>query len=548
MRAALLAIPALAAVLTASGAKSADPSLTISLRGLSPASMEISNRIVGGEETSLAEFPWQVALYKKRNGEFSFACGGSLIHSGWVLTAAHCFGDTKAADALLVVEGNTDITPFLSKLGPDSHVLHARKIFVHEKYDAEKSENDIALIELDSPANSAPVVLELKADAAVENSQSPATVTGWGRTRWVTEQFDKDGHFVKLVDATTHQDVSREEIFESGMRKVDIPMVDLPKCQKAYGGSGKTIDARTLCAGFDEGKKDACQGDSGGPLVMPDASGQRVQIGVVSWGAGCAQAGFPGVYTRVSAFSEWIGANTRKAVSPGVGPVPLPALQETASAGGEPAHPEGASAAPAVIVPGPHKAAIRPQQAPGQVHHPVFPDNEADLAIALNIGDNVHIGQKVVFTVTTRQPGYLTLLDKTPDDKLTRIFPNEYSLRTPTGKKVSAAIITPDRPMIVPDKRNPYAGFDYVIDQPAGEGLLVAILSDKPLEEPNLAGGVRSFETSATAQAFVTDLAKILARQMVRNLAIEADPPKDAPKKAGKPGYSIVFHPYTISP
>ena len=520
MRAVLRLIPALAAVVMAGSARSADSPLAVSLRGLGTASMEISNRIVGGDETSLVEFPWQVALYKKRNGEFGFACGGSIIHPGWVLTAAHCFGDTNAADALLVVEGSTDITPLLSKLGPDSHVVHARKIFVHEKYNAEKSENDIALIELDNPATSAPVVLELKADAAVESSQSPATVTGWGRTRWVTEQFDKDGHFVKLVDAQTHLDVSRDEIFESGMRKVDIPMVDLPKCQKAYGGSGKTIDARTLCAGFDEGKKDACQGDSGGPLVMPDASGLRVQIGVVSWGAGCAQAGFPGVYTRVSAFSDWIGTTTRKAV--------IRRDQQVQ----EPVPPN------ALPTPPP------PKPKP----HPVLSDNEAGLAIALNIGDTVRIGQKVVFTVTTRLPGYLTLLDKTPDDKLTRIFPNEYSLRTPTGKKVSAAIITPDRPMIVPDKRNPYAGFDYVIDQPAGEGLLVAILSDKPLEEPNLAGGVRSFETSATAQAFVTDLAKILARQMVRNLAIEADPPKDAPKKAGKPGYSIVFHPYTISP
>jgi secreted trypsin-like serine protease len=74
-----------------------------------------------------------------------------------------------------------------------------------------------------------------------------------------------------------------------------------------YGAGGDDY-TRMMCAGFAEGGKDSCQGDSGGPLFATDSDGSYVQVGIVSWGAGCAQAGFPGVYARVSELSAFINS------------------------------------------------------------------------------------------------------------------------------------------------------------------------------------------------------------------------------------------------
>lgn len=83
--------------------------------------------------------------------------------------------------------------------------------------------------------------------------------------------------------------------------KVSVPVTDRETCRSQYG-AGEITD-NMVCAGLDEGGKDACQGDSGGPLVDE----QGTLVGVVSWGQGCAQAGFSGVYARVGSFVEWIG-------------------------------------------------------------------------------------------------------------------------------------------------------------------------------------------------------------------------------------------------
>lgn len=86
--------------------------------------------------------------------------------------------------------------------------------------------------------------------------------------------------------------------------KVDVPVISRSICTDQYSSVNR-ITSNMVCAGYSEGGKDACSGDSGGPLV--DGSGTLV--GVVSWGTGCAQAGFPGVYTRVGNYIEWIANN-----------------------------------------------------------------------------------------------------------------------------------------------------------------------------------------------------------------------------------------------
>ena len=87
------------------------------------------------------------------------------------------------------------------------------------------------------------------------------------------------------------------------LHKVDVPFVSTDDCNASYNGNGYSITDGMICAG-EEGK-DSCQGDSGGPMVA-SVNGTSVLVGVVSWGIGCAQEGYPGVYARVANYVDWI--------------------------------------------------------------------------------------------------------------------------------------------------------------------------------------------------------------------------------------------------
>lgn len=96
------------------------------------------------------------------------------------------------------------------------------------------------------------------------------------------------------------------------LQKVILPVVPNQKCKDAFAKAKTIIDDRIICAGYNDGKKDSCQGDSGGPLMVANLTGNlilRYQIGVVSYGYRCAEPGFPGVYTRVTQFIDWILKN-----------------------------------------------------------------------------------------------------------------------------------------------------------------------------------------------------------------------------------------------
>ncbi|KAF0764095.1 venom protease-like [Aphis craccivora] len=92
------------------------------------------------------------------------------------------------------------------------------------------------------------------------------------------------------------------------LMEIQIPVLDNSECKRAFANKKAIIDDRVMCAGFLTGGKDACQGDSGGPLMWPNGN-QYYLVGVVSFGFKCAEPGYPGVYTRVSSFVEWIADN-----------------------------------------------------------------------------------------------------------------------------------------------------------------------------------------------------------------------------------------------
>ncbi|XP_064103443.1 trypsin-1-like [Macrobrachium nipponense] len=176
----------------------------------------------------------------------------------------------------------------------ESDSIQKRKvseIITHPDFDSYTQDNDIALLRLstpvDFPANNeiAPVCLP-PAGNLYENVN--ATVTGWGK---LSEYGDTS----------------------SVLHEVIVPTMTNAKCSQLYE---EVVTENMLCAGLDEGERDACQGDSGGPLVTNDEGTMRmIEIGIVSWGDGCAAPGKPGVYTRVNHYLEWINAHTSGTVS-----------------------------------------------------------------------------------------------------------------------------------------------------------------------------------------------------------------------------------------
>lgn len=233
-------------------------------------------RIVGGKPADPKEWPWIAALL--RNGATQF-CGGVLITNRHVLTAAHCIVDfTKESITVRLGEYN------FGETGDSAHVdFKVQSMKPHESYDTNTYVNDIALITLDRSTDFSdfiwPVCLPDSDDSYVGRD---ATVIGWGTI-----------YFGGPVAST--------------LQEVTIPVWTNAECDEAYE---QNIIDKQLCAGAKEGGKDSCQGDSGGPLLLQQGGANRWAVaGVVSWGIRCAEAGNPGVYTRVSKYRDWIRQN-----------------------------------------------------------------------------------------------------------------------------------------------------------------------------------------------------------------------------------------------
>ena len=275
-----------------------------------------SRFIIGGEEAPADAFPWQVLLirtaywppYSSKVKEWDSTCGGSLISDQWILTAAHCVDgeDFKnGAHELFVHVGSNKYAQ-----GKRFNV-RAQDIYVHEDYDSQGNNpvHDIALVRLSTPVvfdefdgRAAKVELsDTDNDELWAAPESEATVSGFGRYNLDPKDPANQGKI--------SEDVSQV------LRFVTVEMKSLESCKRNYGRGHKITD-KMLCAGRTDGGKDSCQGDSGGPLVVTSGFGEDrkfVQVGVVSWGRGCALPKFFGVYTRVSSYRDWISKTIKRA-------------------------------------------------------------------------------------------------------------------------------------------------------------------------------------------------------------------------------------------
>lgn len=229
-------------------------------------------RIVGGYTVDIGKVGYQISLRKKSlfdpQDPYTHICGGTIYSENIVITAAHCIIATVPSQLKVIAGANIII-------GNDGVMVGVQEIIMHEYFDPETFDNDIAILVLNTPLPLNGFRIR-KLDLIDSNPRGgvESTITGWGT------------------------------LFENGflpyeLQEVKVPIVSNDECNIDYEGA---ITERMLCAGLrGVGGKDACQGDSGGPLVV-----RGKLAGVVSWGAGCARAEYPGVYANVWTLQPWL--------------------------------------------------------------------------------------------------------------------------------------------------------------------------------------------------------------------------------------------------
>lgn len=270
----------LLALSTATGPASAGPG---------PGDREGQGRIVGGTQAPPGAWPSQVALVQSGlPADLGQFCGGTIVSWSWVVTATHC---TYDSDGFSRQPHEIDVligTQRLSSGGTRIAVVEIRRL---PGWNPITFQNDLSVLRIDRPPASTTPFMPLIDQGRQVPAGTNATTVGWGDT--VGEAAE---------DATYPDD----------LRQVTVPIVADSTCAANYPTAPDKFEVTSMiCAGVPGGGKDSCQGDSGGPLMIPRAGGGWTQMGVVSWGIGCADPGRPGVYTRLSQFSSWSRSQIR---------------------------------------------------------------------------------------------------------------------------------------------------------------------------------------------------------------------------------------------
>ncbi|XP_061394672.1 proclotting enzyme-like [Musca vetustissima] len=249
-----------------------------------------TGRIVGGVESPNGQWPWMAAIFLHGPKRTEFWCGGSLIGSRYILTAAHCTRDSRqkpfAARQFTVRLGDIDLSTDAEPSAPVT--FGVKEVRAHERFSRIGFYNDIAILVLDKPVRKSKYVIPVclpRAGRMPPKDRLPGrrgTVVGWGTTYYGGKE-------------------------STSQRQAELPIWRNEDCDRSYF---QPINENFLCAGYSDGGVDACQGDSGGPLMMRYDS-RWLQLGVVSFGNKCGEPGYPGVYTRVSEYLDWIADHTK---------------------------------------------------------------------------------------------------------------------------------------------------------------------------------------------------------------------------------------------
>nr|ADQ53629.1 eupolytin [Eupolyphaga sinensis] len=232
-----------------------------------PRRPRLDGRIVGGSNANIENLPYQLSF--EYGG--SHMCGASIISENWVVTAAHCVDGVSASSARFRAGS--------SIRGSGGSLHQVTQLIANPQYDYYTIDYDVAVARVATPFSYGSGVQPISLISVEPSAGQTATVSGWGT-------------------------LSSGGSLPSQLQVVSLPIVSHQQCNNAYASYGG-ITENMICAAEEQGGKDSCQGDSGGPLTV---SGQLA--GIVSWGVGCAQRGYPGVYSNVASLRKFITDET----------------------------------------------------------------------------------------------------------------------------------------------------------------------------------------------------------------------------------------------
>ncbi|XP_057594580.1 mannan-binding lectin serine protease 1 isoform X2 [Hippopotamus amphibius kiboko] len=276
--------------------------------GIPRFSRNLIARIISGHQAQKGTTPW-IAMLSHLNGQ-PF-CGGSLLGSKWIVTAAHCLHELLDAEDATFRDLHL-LSPSAFKIIMGKHWRHQsdeneqslgiKQIFLHPLYNPNTFENDVALVELAKSPVLNDFVMPICLPQQPLQEGTLVIVSGWGKQ--FLQSFPKT--LMELIKGSIYRNSPRKQQAWTP-QKIEIPIVDHRICQEAYAPLRKTVTRDMICAGETEGGKDACAGDSGGPMVTLDGErGQWHLVGTVSWGVDCGKKDRYGVYSYIFHNKDWI--------------------------------------------------------------------------------------------------------------------------------------------------------------------------------------------------------------------------------------------------
>ena len=497
------------------------------------------SKVIGGLPAQNKDWPYFASLRynDSANRNETYVCGGTAISPEWILTAGHCLIQLTDGDSLFhpqglgvleVVFGTDDLRKVTQE-----QVYQVDRFVIHPKYlEAYKSSrtklaeqrvedgvarqraqdeaaievgHDIALIKIRRPWTGSLVRLSLSPDTDPVADGIETKLAGFGLVNASSQSLPSftraNGETVRAGSAI--------------MQTVSLPTVSTDQCLAKYRTRYPrlALGAEQVCAGLDAGGKDSCTADSGGPLMSYDSSDQKYQIGLVSWGGeGCAAPGWYGIYTRVSAYKDWIG-------------------QHVASVN---AVPKGLVAV----------ASAQPAEARLAFTRAAILQLSEELAVAqhrvkLNLpqGPKVRLGNEYAVEIETEVAGRLILIDIDAAGKVTQIFPNEF---TTSG---NFAVVSANQKLRVPPVEGGWGFRAFRAEEPLGSGTLIALVVP---ENFPFATTVTSAQHLSKTKGFAAVQEQTYFMNVLDQVVQTAAKTKTQPSGRQLPGWALGFLKYDI--